>query len=196
MKFLLALLLFSSLSFQVIAQVKFPVGCYLSFQELRDREPSGKCDLAVEKKSKGKKFVSTGNDFILSPLNGSISAQTIKDEIWAYSNGSNLYVNGEKMQLYGDYAKVITDGRFWAFYGTKRKQGFFEAAAPFSDLDAWEKFLYAIDLKACMVDFAEKEYLIKILLEFPELAKSYKKEISRESDETILKYINLCNQTK
>ena len=122
MKFLSPLLLVSLLQLAT-AQVKYPVGCYMSFQELRDREPSQKCGLMVLKKSKGEKFVSTANDFTLT---GSLSEQVLKNEMWAYSNGSNLYVNGEKVQLYGDYAEIITDGRFLAFYGTKRKQGFFE----------------------------------------------------------------------
>jgi hypothetical protein len=202
MRGFLLLLIFVQLINPVIATEKYPAGCYMGFSELKNQAPSMHCKLLSEKRTGGEKFILGGNDFSLFAADDKcLSKKEIRNEMLAYSDGDRLYLNGWKMHLQGAYAEVVTQGtKFLAFYGAMTNQealgtslmwGIAGGAA-----SAATRYLYIIDLKTGNLYYAVQEYFERMLTDFPELKKLYERETNKESDETMLKYLNLCNQSK
>lgn len=90
--FTFALLLFEHSS---MAQTNhFPKGAYMSFEEIINKSPSKQLDLEIEKRSIGDIRMSGGNDFKITSKDKNIPTKTLKRELWAYSFGDTLFLNG------------------------------------------------------------------------------------------------------
>ena len=84
----------------------YPEGMYMTFQEIIDKTPSKNYKVQLEKRSKGKIKMNGGNDFQINPINKNVKKKTLKKEVIAYSDGSDLYINGLVYQLQFWYSRV------------------------------------------------------------------------------------------
>ena len=88
------------------AQVQFPKGCYMSFEEIQSREPSQDFNVKIAKRKKMEIKTSDGNDFKITPKDKKVKKNTLMKDVWAVSDGENLYLNGIHYHVEHWYAMV------------------------------------------------------------------------------------------
>lgn len=201
-----------SLVVQAGAQViEFPQGAYVTFKEIKERNPSGK-DIVLEGKE-GKngryKMQAPGKD---------VSADIIKSSILAYSMGDVLLLNTERLSLSGGgYVPVLDAGRYLVFKGgLSQYAGHEERAKANSAVGVFGmmggaiggaiygaastaqanklQFLYAYDLKTDVLIEITEASLRVLLGHDGELLSSYVSEAERDSESVQLKYLALLNE--
>jgi hypothetical protein len=109
-KEILFILLFGIIIFSVKAQYKYPKGAYLSFDELQAMQPSADLDIIVEKRTQGDIVMVGGNDYKLISNDKSIKKKYLRKEVFAYSDGEELFLNCFPLRLYFGYTKILNDG--------------------------------------------------------------------------------------
>lgn len=92
------------------AQEKYPQGLYMSFGEIVNKAPSMPADsVEIVKRTEADVILLGGNDYKLVFQSKELK-KTLKKDVWAYSNGDSLYVNGTKFNVNYGYVRVIKDG--------------------------------------------------------------------------------------
>lgn len=84
----------------------YPKGAYASLQEVLEKTPSSDFDVEIERRSKGKIKMVAGNDYQLNPIDKSVKKKFLKKELYAYSDGSSLFLNGKKYEIQFWYCKI------------------------------------------------------------------------------------------
>ena len=134
-----------------LAQTAYPVGVYLSLEELRSKAPSSQVKANIEKRSGADKAMMGGNDFKITSADESVSKGDIKRAWIAYSDGKNLYVNSFHFDVQIWYCQVLDEGGLLLFKGAMNDKeaagvalagGAIGAAAASST-----ERLYALDLR-------------------------------------------------
>lgn len=199
-------ILFLLLSFtarHIFAQydTTYPAGCYMTLEELQTKVPTKKCKLQVTEKAGGVFLGFGANDYVLQSKDDCLSKRQIRGDMFAYSNGNELYLNGGKQDLQGAYVGVVSRGKnYLVFSGTRTTQEAIGAmlmgGAATTGTEAKGRYLYVMDMKTGKSLYATPEYLDEILSPLPELKKQYDAENAKGSDETMLKYLILCNQAQ
>ena len=96
---------------------EFPKGVYMNYNELMARKPSKDCDIMVAKRTiTDIKFSGGAAYFIYAPKK-CLKRKIIKNDVFAYSSGDSLYINGKLITGKGGYALVTEFGRFMLFEG-------------------------------------------------------------------------------
>ncbi len=186
---------------QEVQDTIYPAGCYMSLEELQTKAPSKQCKMQIAEKQGGTFLGFGGNDYTLSSPDKCLGKKEIRGDMFAYSDGTYLYLNGGKQDLQGAYVGVILRGnKYLAFRGTRTTQEAIGAmlmgGAATTGTEAQGRYLYVLDMKTGKSLYATAEYMAQILADYPDLKKQYDSETGKEEDETMLKYINLCNQVK
>lgn len=177
----------------------YPAGCYMSLEELKTKAPSKHCKLDVAEKQSGVFIGFEANDYTLLSNDKCFSKKEIRSDMFAYCDGTTLYLNGSKQNLQGAYVSVINRGpNYLAFTGTRTTQEAIGAmlmgSAATTGTEAKGRYLYVLNMITGKALYATAENLDEMLAPWPELKKQYDSEAAKESDETMLKYISLCNQ--
>lgn len=89
--------------------VGYPEGFYMSFKEIIEKSPSENYNIELEKRTQGKIKMNGGNDYQLNPNDKSLKKNFLKKEPFAYSNGTNLFINGWRYGLQFWYTKVESE---------------------------------------------------------------------------------------
>lgn len=179
----------------------YPAGCYMSIEELQTKAPGKHCRLQVSIKKAGNFMGFESNDYAISSANDCLSKKEIRSDMFAYSDGQNLYLNGNKHDLQGAYVSIILRGaNFMAFRGARTSGEAFATLlmgnGSVENSEAGKRYLYIMDMKTGKSGYASAGYLLSILAPWPDLQKQYEAETNKEAEETVLKYINLCNLAK
>lgn len=105
----------------VSSQEKYPKGLYMSFGEIVGKSPSVLTDSV--KVTRREVNANGGNDYKLTSQSKTLK-KTFKKEVWAYSDGDSMYVNGLKFNVQHGYACVVADGQkyFSIFAATSGSQ--------------------------------------------------------------------------
>tara|TARA_B110000858_G_C17656843_1_gene405336 strand:+ start:222 stop:590 length:369 start_codon:yes stop_codon:yes gene_type:complete len=85
---------------------KYPKGIYMSFQEVIDENPSENDTVELEKRTKGKIKMNGGNDYQLNPVDKNVKRKVLIKQVYAYSDGNDLFLNSFKHELQFWYSKV------------------------------------------------------------------------------------------
>jgi hypothetical protein len=111
--FFVALFLFS---ISLFAQtIDYPKGVYKTYNDLMAKKPSKKCELTIAKRSIKDIKLQGGGDFNLYSYNNCIKNKKIKNDVFAYSNGDSLFINGKLITGRAGYGLVEEFGRFLLF---------------------------------------------------------------------------------
>ncbi len=185
----------------------FPAGCYMSFAEIQTKAPSVQCSLKIDKRETDAKVWLGGNDFRLTCADKCISNAKIRSTVWAYSNGSDLYINCMKLKKDSQpsFAQIITYGRYLAFYRNRLSDKVQDAMilggvvggaiATGASEKPVEQDLFVIDTKTAKLFWVDSNYMTKILKEKPELYNEFIHNGAKANDDAIqLQYIRLLNQ--
>lgn len=188
---LLTVLLISLTSSASYAQTSFPAGLYLTKKELLNKTPSMPYMLTRSSSADG--FV---NSF-KAPAK-EVKRKTINKKIWAISDGSNLYLNGYKIEFDFVYYKVEHEGKYLLYQGgipagdaaAIAFGGGIVAAAVASQ----SRWLYAWNPETEENFKLNKDILTKWLEKTPELQQEYQAESFPKDMDVIIRYASLRNE--
>lgn len=200
MRLITALLILISSNAFAQQDTVYPAGCYMSIEELQTKAPTKHCRLQVSTKKGGTFLGFEANDYTLSSADKCFSKKDIRD-MFAYSDGNVLYLNGAKHDLQGAYVQIVMRGKnYMAFLGARSTGEAFATmlmgSGSVENSEAGKRYLYALDMKTGKSYYADEDYMSKMLTAYPDLKALYDKEANKGADETLLKYLNLCNQAK
>lgn len=99
-----------------LCQTSYPAGAYMNLKEISEKQPSSQIHLTVRARTEGDIVMMGGNDYKPISEDRSVKNKTIKKEMWAYSDGKDLYINCFQFDCQFWYAKVESEGRKLQFY--------------------------------------------------------------------------------
>lgn len=182
----------------------YPKGIYMNFQEVIDKSPSDKFNIELEERSKGKIKMNGGNDYQLNPVNKNVSKRLLKREVYAYSDGSDLYVNCLKHELQFWYSKIEGENeKYFVFnagipmnmkrYGIKSSDFSFMFGGIMAGFGAAKRALirlpYIMDKDNQEVILVTKKNIKDIIGESSELVAEFDKEPEKDNVEILSKYL-------
>lgn len=197
----------------LIAQTEsYPHGIYMSFQEVMDKSPSENPVVELEKRSQGKIKMNGGNDYQLNPVDKNVKTKTLKREVYAYSNGDDLFLNSFKHELQFWYSKVEGENdRYFLFnaaipmnmkrYGMESSDISYLFGGIIAGFSAAKKALirlpYLMDKSTQDVILVTEKNIGELMKDATELVAEYEKEAKKEDVETLNKYLlNWINKKK
>lgn len=182
----------------------YPKGIYMNFQEVIDKKPSENYPVELEKRSKGKIKMNGGNDYQLNPINKHPKKKILKREVYAYSNGANLFLNSFNHELQFWYSKV--DGEnddYFVFnagipmnmkrYEVESSEISYMFGGIIAGFSAAKRALirlpYIMNKNTKEVILVSEKNIRKLISESTDLIKEYEKEAEKDNVETLKKYI-------
>ncbi|MEP4531895.1 MAG: DUF6563 family protein [Cyclobacteriaceae bacterium] len=187
---------------------QYPKGVYMSFEEIISKSPSVTAELEIERRTSGDIKMNGGNDYKIHSIDKSISKKTIKKEIWAYSSGDTLFINGFQYKIQPWYTNLILDGRFLVFkaglsqYGDKQQEqlqmgyyfGAIGGAIQGAKL-AMLRFLYVVDKETGEIDTITPDKIKQLLGSSPELLTQFQDEDNQEDEGIWIEYMSKLNDS-
>jgi hypothetical protein len=181
-----------------------PKGIYMEFAEIKARKPSLNCEIELKLRNTYDYSNGVGGNVMLFPANGCISKKKMKMEAWIYSDGVRSYINLEKLKLEPFYNPIITMGRYLAFYKNQTTDGVQTAhnwgGQMVGDIveatGHFYKKLYVIDTETAMLYAVDKEYMLKVLNDYPELYSRYAVEKGILSNEGYCRFLQEANDLR
>ena len=194
-KKILLILLLGIIIFPLKAQLLYPKGVYLSFNELMEKAPSSDLDLIVERRTSSDIAMVGGNDYKLISKTKSVKKSYLRNEVFAYSDGEELYLNGIPMRLFSGYIKVINDGdKYFIFRASVSQDGYTNMfGGTGGAIQAAERYLYAYDKLARKLIPISVETLKNLLKDNQNLLDKYLNEADQKSEKILLKYLIMLN---
>lgn len=204
-KFLFLFIFFNTIT--TSAQIIYPKGVYMSYDEIINKSPSQNYDLTIEKRTIGDIRMNGGNDYKLISNDESLNKKYLKTMIYAFSDGENLYINCYQYKVQNWYADLISDGKYLVFKGglsqnvdEQKKQ--IRIGTAFGAIGggiqgaklATLRFVYAIDKSNNNIIYITPEKLENLLWNYTELYDNFQKE-NDKNEETMIKYLKLLNET-
>ncbi|MFK7905309.1 MAG: DUF6563 family protein [Chitinophagales bacterium] len=199
--FLVAILMFN-------VQVKpqndaYPKGLYMNFQEVVEKSPSQHYDVELEERTKGKIKMNGGNDYQLNTITDNVKKKFLKRDVYAYSDGTDLYINCLKYELQLWYSKIEGENeKYFLFkagipmfpkdYGMKNTDisymfgliGAFSAAKK-----ALIRLPYLLNKESQEVILVSEKNITEVIGSSLELAMEFDKETEKEDVEVLSKYL-------
>lgn len=185
----------------------FPKGIYFSFESLMAGEPEKASRLVVAKRNTGAIKRRGGNDYKLYDANFRYSKKDINKRFYAYSNGTELYINGLKYKLQHSYFKVVSNGKYFVFKSgiptnATKKSVQMQIASTKAPVGkklsgptlATFRFVYIMDKETQKLTVVDKRSIADLLADAPQLLERYYEEDQPNLNSTLLKYIVEYNE--
>ena len=182
----------------LFSQTSYPIGCYMSLDELLSKAPSQNYNLLIEERTASDIQFNGGNDFKLISEDKTIKKRILKREIWAISDGKNLYLNGIHHKCQQWYSKVEDEGKYIIFKaaipnGEAVTAGLLGGAIGGAIL-AEKRYVYLLDSKSGEISLVKKKNIHEFLSEHNDLLSKYELEEDQKSVDVILNYIKALNR--
>ncbi len=180
----------------------FPEGVYLTREQMQNLTPAYKLKLRVIRRTSGDVFMVGGNDYKLVSDNDSLSGKFIKTKIFAYVTGDSVFLNNLPFTEQPWYSRCLTRGNFLAFKTAVPDKNSATYGVLFGAIGgaiaagtaAQDRTLFVLSLRTGNAKHLTKAYLMERLTNYPDLFDRFNSEKEKDSEETILKYLNLLNQ--
>ncbi len=183
------------------AQSSAPPGIYRNLAQLRAGTPDSGPALRATKRTAGDIAFAGGNDYRLEDPADTTRKKFLKREIYAFSTGDSLFLNGAPHKLQQWYALALSKGNFIAFRGCMDNSeatsyailgGAIGGAAA-----AGKRYLYILSLRTGNLRLLTKEYMEARLSELPdhELLTRFTQEPDAAAETTLVRYTQLLNST-
>ena len=184
---------------------KYPKGVYMSFEEVINKSPSKFYNLLIEKRSKSEIRMQGGNDYRLFTNNNLVKIKVIKKDIWAYSDGENLYLNGWNIKIQHSYVKVESDKNYFVFiaglpndYLNNSNEFGLMFGAIVGGISAAKRALlrynYIFDKNTQRIKTVTSKKMENLLFRNPDVLTRYKQEKDKSNIEIIKKYLIEFNE--
>ena len=182
----------------------YPKGIYMNFQELVDKKPSESYPVELEKRSKGKIKMNGGNDYQLNPVNKNVKKKILKRDVYAYSDGTDLFLNSFKHELQFWYSKVEGENNnYYVFnagipmnmkrYGMESSDISYMFGGIIAGFSAAKRALirlpYVMDKNTQDVILVSEKNIRELMGEKTDLIAEYEKETEKDSFETLNNYL-------
>lgn len=193
------------INYSIKAQMEtYPRGIYMSFQEVKEKNPSENYTVELEKRSKGKIKMNGGNDYQLNPVNKNVKKKVLKRQVYAYSDGNDLFLNSLKHELQFWYSKVDGENdNYFIFnagvpmnmkrYGMEPSNISYMFGGIIAGFSAAKKALirlpYIMDKNTQDVILVSEKNIRELMRESTDLIEEYEKETEKDNVETITKYL-------
>ena len=199
-------ILLAWLSIQTAAQTSYPKGIYLTIDQVKSKTPERAVDLKVTERTNEQMVSLGGNRYKLEPIGKTVKKKEITQNILAYSDGKDFYLNCNRYHLSKYYTKVISEGEYLIFkslnkastadYVSIGKQFGVVGIAIEEGLKLKEEpkleSLYALSQTPYRLLVIDKNKLKALLKSKPELLAQFERE--KESNENVyIKYLKLLN---
>lgn len=208
-----------ALTCQTFAQAKpFPAGVYKSLVDLQRRQPAVAMPGHAEA-LEGMTFTNgDGYAFRIVPDNLEVHPSFIRNTVFAYSTGDDLFLNSPQICLFGQYMKVMTYGRYLTFVGGPVNVNKLEYTytvddaignvasrflLPTTSIDPFELFsankqassysYYVLDIGTGILKRLNGEMLPNLLSWYPSLLENFEKEKDKANPEIYFQYIQKVN---
>ncbi len=181
----------------------YPKGLYMSFEEVVEKLPSQNYDVELEERAKGEIKMNGGNDYQLNPINKNVKKKFLRGNVYAYSDGTDLYLNCLKYELQVWYSKVEGENeQYFLFnagipmfpkdYGIKNNDisyvfgviGAFSAAKK-----ALVRLPYLLNKESEEVVLVSEKNIKEVIGNSSKLAIEFDKEAEKEDVEVLSKYL-------
>lgn len=180
----------------------YPKGCYMSLDELKVKHPSIVCTLLVKSVfDDSDKVWIWAEDYHLVSKNKCLTAGEVQNKVFAYSNDTALYISLKAVKLYSGYSRVLTKGRYLAFYvntpspGIGSMFGFVGAAIEASmRANDSKKSLHVVDLNDGTRYVVDSSYIEKQLKSLPALHENFLTESNPNNYNTQIRYLQELNE--
>ena len=182
----------------------YPKGNYMNFQEIKDKNSSKNYVVELEKRSKGKIKMNGGNDYQLNPIDKNVKKNVLKKQVYAYSDGNDLYLNSFKHELQFWYSKVDAENEnYFVFnagipmnmkrYGMKSSDISYMFGGIIAGFSAAKKALirlpYVMDKNTQEVILVSEKNIRELMSESTDLIAEYETETEKDNVETLTKYL-------
>ena len=183
---------------------KYPKGIYMSFQEVIDKSPSENFTVELEKRSQGKIKMNGGNDYQLNPVKKNVEKKFLKREVYAYSNGTDLFLNSFKHDLQFWYSKVEGENdKYFVFnagipmnmkkYGIESSDISIMFGGIIAGFSAAKRALirlpYLMNKNTKKVILVSEKNIQELMSESTDLIGEYEKEVKKDNVVTLTKYL-------
>ncbi len=194
-KEILFILLLGIITFSLKAQYKYPKGIYLSFDELKSMQSSAVLDVYIEERTQEDIVMVGGNDYKLTSNNKSVKNSYLRKDVFAYSDGDNLFLNGLRLRLFSGYIKVLNDGdKYFVFRASVSQDGYNNMYGGIGGAaQATQRYLYVYDKSTGIVTPITTETLKNLLEDNVTFLEEYLSERNKETEEIQLKYLIMLN---
>ena len=193
------------MNYTLKAQIEtYPKGIYMSFQEVKEKKPSENYIVELEKRSKGKIKMNGGNDYQLNPVNNNVKKKVLKREVYAYSDGNDLFLNSLKHELQFWYSKVEGENdNYFIFnagtpmnlkrYGMESSDISYMFGGIIAGFSAAKRALirlpYIMDKNTQDVILVSEKNIRELMGESTDLIAEYEKETEKNNIEIITQYL-------
>jgi hypothetical protein len=202
--YLILLFVLCSINF-LSGQTAIPAGAYVSLEALKSGKPSLVGKFKAEIRSNGAISMVGGNDFKIYSEHDLISEDIIKNNYYAISTGDSVFINGLQFDAQQWYCLLKNDADYFYFMAapcTNRKSHLYiednsMGGGISGAKGAHKRYLYTIDNKTNETDVITDYYLQSSFAKKNiDLFRQYRKETTRDSAETMLKYYKLLKALK
>jgi|JI10StandDraft_1071094.scaffolds.fasta_scaffold940090_1 hypothetical protein len=196
MKLVSILLLLVGLTPVLCAQeFEYPEGVYMSWDEVKLKSPSQHFQVLVEERSNTDIATNGGNQYKVVPVD-SVPKKTIKQKIWAVSDGKDLYLNGYPFNIQSSYMKAEHIGtRVIIVQGVARNEDVPGIAGGLvvAMIVGSKRPIYRIGKTSGRTQKLDKQTIEKELENDPEILAMFQAEKHQGDAQTILKYAIIIN---
>ena len=182
----------------------YPEGLYMNLQEVLDKAPSGKHSVELEERSAGKIKMNGGNNYQINSEDKTVKRSFVFKDVYAYSDGSELYLNCFKHELQAWYTKIEGENNNYFFFKagipTNPKRYGFES----SDLSnmfggviaafgaakrAMIRLPYVLDKDSQEIVLVSDKNIRDYIKTSPQLVDAYEKEQEKDHVDVISNYL-------
>lgn len=96
--------------------LSYPEGFYMDLQEVLDKVPSKEMNVELEQRSTSKIKMNGGNDYQINAIDKDVKKSYFLKEVYAYSDGTELYLNCFKYELQNWYSKIEDENSDYFFF--------------------------------------------------------------------------------
>lgn len=178
MRIIVSVILLAVLCHPLYAQMEnYPKGLYMNIQEVFDKKPSEDYNVELEKRSSGKIKMNGGNDYQINSEDKAVKRSFLLKDVYAYSEGSELYLNCFKYELQYWYTKIE---------GENNKYFFFRAGIP---MNPQRHGLKSSELSNMFGVFGAFGAAKRAMIRLPYLLDKASQDVVLVSDKNIRDYI-------
>jgi hypothetical protein len=199
---------------QLASQPFYPEGGYKNAAEVAARKPSVHFRFHPEMRSAKEIKLIGGNDYSIQSESDGADRKYIQQDLYAVSAGDSLYINTLIHKLPSGYSKALSEGRYVAFksgFRDKKKQrviitttalvpgvnllGLTTASlALLSKAKSSERYLLVLDIETEIFYLLDRNFLLKIVKDFPEIEYQYAMEPEQNQEETLVRYVSMVDK--
>lgn len=177
----------------------FPDGVYLTLKQFINRTPAYNTNLTVVKRTSGDIFMVGGNDYKIKSTIDSINKKYITQKIIAYVKNDSVYLNCAPYALQRGFALCnATKGNYITFKACMSLAAAQNIAiyggGIGSGLAAKKRILYCLDITTNEVFELKGQNMWIFFKNRPDLLSNFKKESDQDSEQVLMKYIDVLNQ--